>query len=84
MEWYKKDMFKKHNMMRDIKFLTNWIITLISLFTFTITKKDTKSIIRCGFTTLDMTSKNKTRRAKDHQESIIRSMTMKSFERRQP
>lgn len=52
----KLDILKKYNMTIDIKLLTNFIISPIFLFTFTM---DTQSRTRCEFTTLDMRLESK-------------------------
>jgi hypothetical protein len=75
-------MLKKDNMMRHIMFLSYWIKITISLFTFTITKKDTNSKSRGQLTVFYMRTKNETSTIKNSKEGIIKDIPTQLFERR--
>ena len=67
-------MLAKDNMTRHIKFLSYWIKATISLFTFTITKKDINSRSSGKLTAFYMRTKNKTSTTKNSKGEIIRDM----------
>jgi hypothetical protein len=71
--WNRKEryMLEKDNMTRYIKFLSYWIKTMIPLFTFTITPKDTNSRSRGQFTAFNMRMKNETSKTKNSKGGII-------------
>ena len=74
--WDRKEMYmpEKDNMTRHIKFLSYWIKTIIPLFTFTITKKDTNNVSRGQLTAFYMKMKNETNTTKNSKEGIIRGI----------
>jgi len=64
-------MLEKGNMTRYIKFLSYWIKTMIPLFSFTITWKDTNSRSRGQLTAFNMSMKNETSTTKNSKGEII-------------
>jgi hypothetical protein len=64
-------MLEKDNMTRYIKFLSYWIKTMIPLFSFTITRKNTNSRSRGQLTALNMRMKNETSTTKNSKGGII-------------
>jgi len=73
-------MLEKDNMTRHIKFLSYWIKTMIPLFTFIKTKKDTNNISRGQLTAFYMRMKNKTSTSKNSKEWIIKGIPIQLFE----
>jgi hypothetical protein len=71
--WNRKEMYmlEKDNMTRYIKFLSYWIKTMIPLFSFTITRKNTNSRSRGQLTALNMRMKNETSTTKNSKGGII-------------
>jgi hypothetical protein len=67
-------MLVKDNMTRHIKFLSYWIKTTISLFTFTITKKDINNRSNGKLTAFYIRTKNKTSTTKSSKGGIIRGI----------
>jgi hypothetical protein len=74
--WNRKEMYmlEKDNMTRYIKFLSYWIKTMIPLFSFTITRKNTNSRSRGQLTALNMRMKNETSTTKNSKGGIIKNI----------